>query len=119
MSLQVLTRDTASAAFFDAAAQDELLIKQCSSCRTMLAPSITRCVRCRSTELVWTSSLGKGKLVSWAAPHAKVEGGTSAISAVAIVELDEGPWLYVHVDAELIPLLEDAPKVAVGFDAVD
>src|SRR3954463_11473717 len=118
MTLEALARDEQSEAFFDAAARGELLIRRCSRCGTLLSPSLLRCPRCSSADLTWQPSRAEGTLVAWAAPHVKTEAGTAPTSAIAIVALDEGPWLHVHVDPDLVPSLRDADRVSIGFDPV-
>lgn len=119
MALEAVIRDAKSEPFFDAADRGELLIRQCSRCGTLSSPSLFRCPQCSSADLAWYPSRGEGTLIAWAAPHVKTAGGTEPASGIAIVGLDEGPWIHVHVEAHVLPLLEDADRVSVGFDPVD
>jgi uncharacterized OB-fold protein len=87
----VIRRDSRSAAFFDAAAGDRLLIKRCAACGRWLPPDAPGCPQCGAADVAWAVASGNGSLVSWAVvPPATV---------VALVELEEGPWLHTQLDA--------------------
>ncbi len=79
-----------------------LMIRRCGCCDRLLAPLFDTCSSCRSADLEWVPSSGAGSIVSWrvlqcaANPHAGAERAT-----IAIVELDEGPWLYTTIQGEL------------------
>jgi uncharacterized OB-fold protein len=92
-------RDSASTAFFDAAARGELLVQQCGTCATVLPPEARTCHACGSAELGPTVVSGLGSLVSWAvvrqAPIPALAGAVPYVTAV--VELNEGPWLMVRL----------------------
>jgi uncharacterized OB-fold protein len=81
-----------------------LMIRRCECCGRLLAPLFDACSSCRSADLAWVPSSGTGSVVSWrvlqcaANPRAEVERST-----IAIVELDEGPWLYTTIHGELPP----------------
>ncbi|WP_134323939.1 Zn-ribbon domain-containing OB-fold protein [Cumulibacter soli] len=85
-------RDDASAAFFDAAAEGRLLVHQCPQGH-LFAPQISTCPRCQSTELSWSEASGRATLASYAVINRR---GQSELP-VAIVELDEGPWIRMQL----------------------
>jgi uncharacterized OB-fold protein len=95
-----VTRDDASAPFFDAAAEGTLLIRRCPVCGTSYPPQTSRCAD--SDQLEWVPASGSAVLVSWAVDHAapldpvlaSPGGGTSTYG---FVELSEGPWLEVPI----------------------
>ncbi|QEN12967.1 Zn-ribbon domain-containing OB-fold protein [Mycolicibacterium sp. ELW1] len=98
-SLPAVERDDASAAFFDAAAHGELLIKQDAQSGTFLAPEARTDPSTGSTDLQPYAAAGTGALVSWAVVH---RAPLPALAAdvpyfSAIVELTEGPWLMVRL----------------------
>lgn len=103
-------RDEKSAPFFDAAARDELAIRRCEDCATHLAPEAVACTTCAGTSLAWTTAAGYGRLISWTevtrAPNAAF--AELVPYTVAIVELDEGPWLYLRVESDR-PLRSEQP----------
>ncbi|MFF0457776.1 Zn-ribbon domain-containing OB-fold protein [Nocardia africana] len=72
---------------------------------------------CRSTTLEWVPSSGEGAIVSWRVVYRapldrRVDEWTPSL--IAIVALDEGPWVYTSVEGE-IPPTSDQP-VRVKFE---
>lgn len=91
-------RDDGSAAFFDAAARQELLMQRGPS-GTVLPPEARTDPASGSADLEPVTVSGAGVLVSWAvvhrAPMPALAGAVPYVSAV--VELAEGPWLIVRL----------------------
>jgi uncharacterized protein len=89
-----------------------LMIRRCECCGQLLAPLFDVCSSCRSADLAWVPCSGTGSVVSWrvlqraANPRAEVERST-----IAIVELDEGPWLYTMIHGELPPSSTEPVRV--------
>jgi uncharacterized OB-fold protein len=104
-----LQRDSLSGPFFDAADRDELLLRQCRSCRHILAPDRVSCTKCASHDLDWFTASGSATLVSWAVHHALASLSDPDQPAVlATVELVEGPWLQLQL------IDNDGSGLAVG-----
>jgi uncharacterized protein len=94
MAVLPLLRDDASAPFFDAASTGRLLLRHCRPDRHWNAPSALTCTECGRAGLEWAESAGAGTVLSWAVVHHRPgPDGTPAATPVAIVQLDEGPWL--------------------------
>jgi uncharacterized protein len=91
----IVRADERSAPFFEAAGRDVLLIKRCAECGHWLAPEAGACSGCGGSELAWAAASGRGVLVSWAALPA---GKPGADGLLALVELDEGPWLHTRLE---------------------
>lgn len=87
-----IDRDDASAPFFDAANEGTLVIRKCPDDH-LSAPQTSTCPRCQSTELSWTPASGKATLASYSIIHRR----GAADLPVAIVELDEGPWMRMQM----------------------
>jgi uncharacterized OB-fold protein len=117
MSLLPLQRDAWSASFFDAAARGQLLILQCGNCRQFSAPQARHCAYCSSGALEWVPSAGRGEIVTWTVPHRREGGTTEPAYVVAIVQLDEGPWTYVHGSPDVA--LAAGQPVSITFAPVD
>jgi uncharacterized protein len=108
MEVGVIRADERSAAFFAAAAQDVLLIKRCASCGRWLDPAATGCAGCGEPDPGWAPATGLGTLISWAVLPAGAPGPVTADpgavnpgaagSVLALVELDEGPWLRTRLE---------------------
>jgi uncharacterized OB-fold protein len=111
-----LTADDASAAFFAAAGNDQLVVKKCPSCRAWAAPSTDSCPDCHSDHLEWHRASGKGELVTWTvihnAPHPAFADDMPIVSA--IVQLVEGPWLNLRLLGSRSGLRVGA-KIDIGF----
>jgi uncharacterized OB-fold protein len=94
MAVLPLRRDDASAPFFDAASAGRLLLRRCRPDGHWNAPAALTCTECGRATLEWADSAGTGRVLSWAVVHHKPgPAGTPAATPVAIVQLDEGPWL--------------------------
>ena len=114
MDVGIIAADDRSAPFFAAAARDVLLIKRCAGCERWLDPGAAGCPGCGAADPRWEQAAGHGRLISWAvlpaanpgradppddreAPGAS--GGPDAPSVLALVELDEGPWLRTRLES--------------------
>ncbi|MBF6194125.1 OB-fold domain-containing protein [Nocardia implantans] len=82
---------------------DMLMINRCLRCEKLLAPITSGCSSCGSGELERVPSSGAGSVVSWRivdrAPTDR-PGGLVPLT-IAIVALDEGPWVYTSLEGEI------------------
>ena len=179
MRIGIIRRDDRSAAFFDAAARGQLLIRRCGTCGRWLVPEAGGCYQCGAEDPGWAPASGRGTLVSWAVLHprhspaaqasqpgvagtngvtgisgaggasreagasgsagtsgeagasgsagtsgeAAVSGvtgtsGEAAVTVLALVELDEGPWLHTVLAVsgqQAIGALRAGQRVAASF----
>ena len=128
MRIGILRRDDRSAAFFDAAARGQLLIRRCGRCGRWLAPEAGTCYQCGAENPGWALASGHGTLVSWAVLHPRpspsaqparpVTGDDDAVTVLALVELDEGPWLHTVLAVTgraAIGALHAGQRVAASF----
>lgn len=77
-----------------------LMIRRCARCDRLFAPLTVDCASCASSDLEWVPSTGTGSILSWRV----VERGVTGIPApltIAIVELDEGPWVYTSIEGPI------------------
>ncbi|WP_167659929.1 OB-fold domain-containing protein [Nocardia mangyaensis] len=117
MSLLQLQRDTWSAPFFDAAARGELVILRCRDCHEWSAPQARRCTYCSSDRVAWAGAAGRGEIVSWTTPHLRDGESTKPAYVVAMVQLDEGPWIYAQGSAGLELCV--GQMVTIEFASID
>lgn len=92
------------------------MIRRCRECATLTSPLVLTCTSCQSTTLDWVPSSGEGSIVSWRVMYRVPPGSRLkewAPCLIAIVALDEGPWVYTTVEGE-IPSSSDQP-VRVAF----
>ncbi|MEV1176199.1 OB-fold domain-containing protein [Nonomuraea sp. NPDC049784] len=112
MPVGIVHRDAATAEFFDGTARGELLIRRCDQCGAFAAPQARTCPGCASPEPSWTPAAGTGLVVSWSVVHTK---GAPPI-VVAIVELDEGPWLQAQITGAAPEDVYGGMPVRVAFE---
>jgi uncharacterized protein len=91
-------RDGRTDAFFDAAAEDRLVVRRCDACDRWFAPDAADCAFC-GADLAWARASGHAVLVSWAVAHAR----TGETAPLALVELAEGPWMYGRLEGVRAP----------------
>jgi uncharacterized protein len=110
MAIGGITRDDLSEAFFDAAAEGRLLIKRCDECTRINGPTQEACCSCYSPAMSWHDADGSGTIVALTLVHGRGSGPGSAptLTASAIIELLEGPWLHARV------IHDDPRAVAIG-----
>jgi len=119
MSMLQIRRDDFSATFFDAAKEGRLLVHRCRSCCFDFEPAARRCSRCQSENVSWIEVSGEGRLVTWAVPQVRNKAKQMVPSyAIAIVELDEGPWLHAHVASDALGVLDVDARVKISFENV-
>jgi uncharacterized OB-fold protein len=108
------------APFFEAAHRHELVVQQCTGCRTLRFPARTICSRCLGREATWVPMSGRGTVFSFAVMHQAVHPGFAAEVPypVVVVELDEGVRLLSNlVDCALAEVRIGLP-VEVVFEDV-
>jgi uncharacterized OB-fold protein len=120
MAVLPLRRDDASAPFFDAASAGRLLLRRCRPGGHWNAPAALTCTECGQANLEWADSAGVGSVLSWAVVHHKPgPAGTPAATPVAIVQLDEGPWLRGPLRLAEGARPGSGPRVRVAFERAD
>ncbi len=92
-----------------------LVIWKCRDCAVLLPPLTVSCHSCGNGELEPVDSAGAGVIVSCRTADRSPDPvcGAPCPSVIAIVELDEGPWVYSWIDGE-VPVPSDRP-VRVHF----
>jgi uncharacterized OB-fold protein len=94
-------RDERSGPWFDALADGSLVIHRCRDCGHVSRPDTASCPACQSEDLEWFRAGGGGTVVSLIRDYS---GGEPLV--LALVELDEGPWLHAR--------LTDFPEGTIG-----
>ncbi|MFE3732526.1 Zn-ribbon domain-containing OB-fold protein [Nocardia sp. NPDC059154] len=89
------------------------MIRRCADCDRVFAPWATGCSLCASDGLEWVPSSGAGSILSWRVVDRACARGELTSLTIAIVELDEGPWVYTFIEGN-VPLLPSRP-VRVQF----
>ena len=79
-----------------------LILRRCRDCGKVFAPPAERCVACMSRSFGGVAVSGAGSIVCWRMLACPVrDRAEPVLRAVAIVELDEGPWVYAVIDGKL------------------
>jgi uncharacterized OB-fold protein len=101
MTVGPVTRDAATAEFFDGTATGKFLLRRCPAGHYSEPPA-AQCTTCGSTSLSWQPARGDATLVSWAIAWGKPVGDSEPQRTVLVIaELDEGPWWWSQlVDAD-------------------
>lgn len=112
-----VVRDERSAAFFDAAARDILLVRRCSGCHHLLEPEARTCTACGGENLDWAPSNGDARLVSWSVVHQAPHPAFAELVpfAIGLVELSEGPWLHARLVGVALDGLHAGQSLTVDF----
>lgn len=86
-------------AYWDAAADGELLLQRCVDCNNLQHYPRSICTSCWSEDLVWQSASGLGRV--WTFTVVGIPGhaawGSEVPYILALVELDEGPRLMTNI----------------------
>ncbi|MGH9075728.1 MAG: Zn-ribbon domain-containing OB-fold protein [Acidimicrobiales bacterium] len=83
--------------FWDGCAVGELRYQHCGSCGHALFNPAPICRRCRSRDLVWRVSQGRGAVYSWTVSWQPPSPGFVIPYAPVIVDLDEGYQMLSNV----------------------
>ncbi len=90
-----------------------LTILHCDGCGRLSAPLTQSCPECGCRFLHSVPCCGTGTIVSWRYVQGENCGSASArIPIIAIVELDEGPWLYTLIDSVRHTMPDKQSRVA-------
>jgi uncharacterized OB-fold protein len=87
--------DPTSAPFWEGCARGELLVQACASCDLRRMPPRPMCPRCRSLEIRWEPTSGRGRIWSFIVPHPPLLPAFAAVAPynAIIVELEEDPLI--------------------------
>lgn len=75
--------------FWDGVKRRELVFQRCGRCKEWLHPPRPMCHHCKSFDLRWEKSSGKGKIYSWVTFTREVNPLYSVPFEVALVEMDD------------------------------
>ena len=88
-------RDPTTAPFWEGCARGELLVQACASCGLRRMPPRPMCPRCRSLEIRWEPTSGRGRVWSFIVPHPPLLPAFAEVAPynAIIVELEEDPLI--------------------------
>jgi uncharacterized OB-fold protein len=84
-----------TAAFWEGCARGELLVQTCGACGTWRMPPRPMCPECRSTEITWTKTSGRGRIWSFIVPHPPLLPAFMPYAPynAIVVELEDDPTI--------------------------
>jgi uncharacterized OB-fold protein len=98
--------DENTAAFWQGCAEGELRVQTCASCGLERMPPRPMCSRCRSIDVRWEPTSGRGRVWSFIVPHPPL------LPAFA----EYAPYNAVIVELEEDPLIRFAGNLVVSAD---
>jgi uncharacterized OB-fold protein len=109
-----------SSEFWLGCARGELLVQACGSCGKWRMPPRPMCPACRSTEVRWEPTSGRGRIWSFIVPHPPLLPAYSEVAPynAIVVELDEDPLirfagnLVTRADGEINEI--DPSTITIG-----
>ena len=102
--------DPVAGPFFQAAAEARLVVQRCNSCGALRWPPLSGCPECRSRDTTWVDVVGSGTIWSFVVYHRAFSASLrdQIPYTVAMVQLDEGPYLVGRlVDGDKPPKVGD------------
>jgi uncharacterized OB-fold protein len=75
--------------FWEAVKRRELVFQRCTQCSTWLHPPRPMCYKCKSYDLKWEQSTGKGTIYSWVTFTREVNPLYAVPFEVVLVEMDD------------------------------
>jgi uncharacterized protein len=105
-----------TAPFWDAAADERLVLPRCRSCGGYVWYPRAHCPACHGTDLEWVEVSGRGRIYSFSiVRRAREDWADVTPFALAYVELDEGPRVMTNVVTDDPGSLEVDQVVEVVF----
>jgi uncharacterized protein len=112
--------DPTTAPFWEGCARGELLVQACASCDLRRMPPRPMCPRCRSLDIRWEPTSGRGRIWSFIVPHPPLLPAFAAVAPynAIIVELEEDSLirfagnLVTNADGEINEI--DPSTIVIG-----
>ncbi len=111
--------------YTEALIENRLLGLKCLDCKTITAPPRTVCRHCSSMNLEPVELSGKGKIVTYTAVHVPPESRQGQPPyIVAMVQLDEGPWIMtnlsgVDIDTASMKLIDKRVRMVTPLPGLE
>jgi uncharacterized protein len=87
--------DPLTGPYYDAARQGRLVVQRCTSCDALRWPPLPGCPECHGHEAIWVDVAPSGTIWSFVVYHRAfaAELRSQIPYTVAVVELDDGPFM--------------------------
>ncbi|MEV0087315.1 Zn-ribbon domain-containing OB-fold protein [Saccharopolyspora sp. NPDC050642] len=109
-----------TAAYWEAAADERLVVQRCETCGRHQFYPRTFCTACLSERLDWVQSAGLGRIYTFTVCRLPAHPSmTDKVPyAVAMIDLDEGVRLLTNIVDCPIDLIRVGARVAVRFERI-
>ena len=98
------------AGFWEAIKRRELVFQRCCQCREWLHPPRPMCHKCKSDDLEWVKSSGKGRIYSWVVFRREVNPLYTIPFEVVLVEMEN------EKGVRLVSNMVDCQPEEIDFD---
>ena len=112
-----VTDDLDTGAFFAAARDGVLVVRQCLECGNGIHPPTAHCPFCGSWKTEWRSASGKGWLYTWTTVHHQLNPAFPAPYTVVAVQLEDIPRVRMVGHLPGAPQLNAGMPMEVFFEA--
>ncbi len=116
MPAPMADRDTQ--AWWEAAAQERLVVQECSDCRRLRHPPGPLCPGCRSSQFGWRKLSGRGQVYTYTVVHrpASARQADQLPFIIAAIELDDAEG--IRMVSNLVEIEPDDVKVGTPVRVV-
>ena len=105
------------APFWEAAAQDRLVLPRCQTCGTFIWYPRSFCPDCHTSEIEWTDASGRGTVYSFTVSlRGPGPWAERAPYVIAYIELDEGPRVLTNIVGADPQEVQVGDRVAAVFE---
>ena len=104
--------------FWDATAQGRLMLPRCNACGQHFFRPEVACTHCFATDWQWVQASGRGTLYSYSIVHKAPAPGFPVPLVLAVIELDEGPFIFSNLVRCEHDDIRIGMQVQVQFDQV-
>ena len=110
-----------NAGFWDGCRQHELRLQRCRACGTLRHQPRPMCPGCNGLEYEWVRASGRGTLYTFTIVHGPTLPAFQAQAPynVAVIQLDEGPFMVSNIVGCRAAELRIGMRVEVVFEDVD
>jgi uncharacterized OB-fold protein len=97
VTIPLPTQDSVSEPFWEACRRGHLVVQRCVGCGLATFPPEQFCVYCLGNTLKWEACSGRGMIHSYSVVWRPSESSFAVPYVVAIVQLDEGWFMFTNV----------------------
>lgn len=100
--------------FWEGIERQELIFQKCGDCGALRHPPQPVCSKCRSLNVAWEPSSGKGKIHSMVTYHESPHPGLKAPYSVVLIEMEDG----VNMVSNMVDIQPKDIKIGMQVEVV-